>query len=565
MSTQKPTLIALASLILITSNLPNASAQTASLNNAKPMSTSQILLTSEAGDKLATQPNVDFKHGSSSGVIIHIDPKQLKQNISGIGSSFTESSAFILAHLDKNKRREVMQAIYGEDGANFSLARTVIGSTDFSVNGKYSHASVEGDTALKHFTIAADSDGFKKSDYPLIKDERFDLLPMIKEAQTIKQTQQDATLQIIASAWTAPPWMKDIGTWFIKPSPENKYQGTGGELLPQYQATYADYLVKYLDAYKAQGVKLWGLTPVNEPNGNSGQWESMHFTPQTQNHFIKKHLGPKLANSDHKAINLLIYDQNRDHLEEWADAILSDKETTPYVYGVAVHWYASTYKVFEKELKNVSQKYPNFPIIHTEGTIDDLGKPAPNGVADPKGFQETNWFMNDAFWWNKNATDWAYSASWAPNREDHPIYTPVHRYARNIIVSLNHGVAGWIDWNVVLDEQGGPNHAGNFCGAPIMIDVKKDIVYYTPIYDVLKQFSRTIRPGDKAVKTEVNRNNLDEDAIHASATLNSENLLSVQILNTTKKPIQYALQIKDQFAEVTIAANALQTVQIRLD
>ena len=123
-------------------------------------------------------------------------------------------------------------------------------------------------------------------------------------------------------------------------------------------------------------------------------------------------------------------------------------------------------------------------------------------MIDPVRFKESGWFNNDAFWWNANATDWAYTATWAPNGADHPIYTPVHRYARNIIVSLDHWVSGWVDWNIVLDRDGGPNHVGNFCGAPIMIDAETGQIYYTPIYYVLAQFSRTIRPGDKAVQAD---------------------------------------------------------------
>ena len=179
-------------------------------------------------------------------------------------------------------------------------------------------------------------------------------------------------------------------------------------------------------------------------------------------------------------------------------------------------------------------------------------------------FKESNWFKNDSFWWNANATDWAYTATWAANTIDHPIYTPVHRYARNIIVSLDHWVDGWIDWNIVLDHNGGPNHAGNFCGAPIMINTETTEVYYTPIYYVLAQFSKTIRPGDKAVQTQKQLLDLDEDALHASATINSEKLLSVQLLNTTKTPITYQLQIGAQHASITIAANAIQTVRVQL-
>ncbi len=526
--------------------------------------TSEILVTAESGERLAQRPNVAFVDGVAEGTVIEIFPSRRKQTLLGIGSSFTESSAFVLAHLEPGARAEVMRRIFSEEGANFSMARTPIGSTDFSVEGKYSYADVAGDTELQHFSIAVDADGFATSRYPGIRDESYDLLPMIREALAIKGAQQDGDLRIVASAWTAPPWMKDIEDWYSLSDWEKGIEGTGGRLKDEHVPTYAEYLVRYLDAYAAEGVDIWGLTPVNEPHGNSGSWESMHFTAETQNAFIKHHLGPVLHASGHEDVRLLIYDQNRDHLEHWTDVILADPETAPYVYGTAVHWYSSTYKVYEDAIERVRKKFPDFAIIHTEGTIDDLGKPAPGGVTDPERFTETGWFGNDAFWWNANATDWAYSATWAPNAEDHPVYTPVHRYARNIIVSLDHGMAGWIDWNVVLDSSGGPNHVGNFCGAPIMIDTEAGEIYYTPVYWVLAQLSRTIRPGDTAVATERRLDGLDPDALHASAAVNNDGMLSVQLLNTTKKPIRFSLQIGPRYAQVDMPANAVQTVRIRL-
>ncbi|MCP4711436.1 MAG: hypothetical protein GY869_22680, partial [Planctomycetes bacterium] len=151
-----------------------------------------------------------------------------------------------------------------------------------------------------------------------------------------------------------------------------------------------------------------------------------------------------------------------------------------------------------------------------------------------------------------------YSVTWAGvDTAAHPAYTPVHRYARNIIVSIDHWVKGWVDWNIVLDQNGGPNHVGNFCGAPIMIDTNTRQVYYTPIFHLLAQLSKTIRPGDKAVQTTKTLDGLDQDALHTCATINGDNVLSVQVLNTTKQPIKYMLQIVAQYAEVTIPAKRL--------
>jgi len=523
-----------------------------------------VIVTSESGYQLSSKENISFVEGKASGNVISIKPENIKQTIQGIGTSFTESSAFVLAHLKPKERRKVMENIFSEQGANFTLTRTHIGACDFCVEGKYSYADVAEDVDLKHFSIMPDHDGFNKKDYPDIQDETYDLLPMILEAQEIKAKQTDSTLKIISSPWTAPAWMKTNNDWYTSPASENNYQGTGGELKSEYQEAFANYFIKYLKAYKSRGVPIWGVTPVNEPHGNNGQWESMHFSVHTQKDFITKHLGPKLSDN-YPDVKLLMFDHNRDGLEEWADVMYVDPESAQYIDGAAVHWYESTFKVFEDEFERVHAKYPKHSIIHTEGCIDDLGKDAPEGVLDPKGYKEENWFDNDDFWWNENATDWAYSVTWDGVKvEDHPMYTPVHRYARNIIVSLNHWLSGWIDWNIVLDKDGGPNHVGNYCGAPIMIDTEKQYVYYTPVFYILAQLSRTIRPGDRMLEVEMKLDDAFSDSIYCCASINHNNEIAIQILNTETKERNVSLQIGSQNALVLLTANSLQTITIKL-
>ena len=529
------------------------------------LSSSEVILTAARGERQAQQANVVFSETPAEGVILQVFPDQIKQTIDGIGTSFTESSAYVLAHLGEAKRKDVMEAIYGESGANFAIARTHIGACDFSVYGKYSYADQPGDAELASFTIAEDSKGFDPKRHPGIKNVDYDLLPMIQEALRIKASQADSEMRIIASAWTAPAWMKDIEDWYQPMTAENNWQGSGGTLKPEYVGTYANYLLKYLEAYKAAGVPIWGITPVNEPHGNNGQWESMNFTPESQSEFVQNHLGPGLRQSAFKDIKLLIFDQNRDGMEHWADILFPADQEHKYIYGIAVHWYASTVKVYEDIFDRVHNNYPDYTIIHTEGCIDDLGKPAPEDCYDPEGRTEKNWFKNDEFWWTKSASDWGYAVNWnGVNAEDHPLYNPVHRYARNIIVSLDHWATGWVDWNIVLDKQGGPNHVGNFCGAPIMIDTENQDVYYTPIYDVLAQFSRSIRPGDKALQTSKSIPGLADDDLHHCATINPDGYLSVQVLNTSASPIDYQLMIGDQVARLSIPENSVQTVRVQL-
>jgi len=535
------------------------------VSRSKPLRTSEVILTSAQGDRQALGENVDFQSGQASGVVLQVNPEQLKQTIDGIGTSFTESSAYVLAHLDTLKRQKVMENIYGQSGANFAFSRTHIGACDFSVYGKYSYADTPGDTDLKSFSIAEDSNGFDPENHPGIKDKGYDLLPMIQEALSIKAKQDDSELRIIASAWTAPAWMKDIEDWYQPMTAENNWQGSGGTLKPEYVGTYANYLLRYLQAYRAAGVPIWGLTPVNEPHGNNGQWESMNFSPETQSEFVQKYLGPGLRASSFKDTKVLIFDQNRDGMEHWADILFPADKANKFIYGIAVHWYESTFKVYEDVFEKVHAKYPDYTIVHTEGCIDDLGKPAPDGCTDPEGRTEKNWFNNDEFWWTRSASDWGYAVNWAGvNSGDHPLYNPVHRYARNIIVSLDHWATGWIDWNIVLDQQGGPNHVGNYCGAPIMIDTATQEVYYTPIFHVLSQFSRTIRPGDKAVQTAKKLGSLNVDDIYHCATLNEAGTLSVQVLNASENPIKYNLQIGNQFAVIEIPENSVQTVRVEL-
>jgi len=173
-----------------------------------------VLLTSEAGARGAALENIRFsrldaKRPPSGRAAVSVFPDETRQTIEGIGSSITEASAFVLAHLEPCARREVMARAFGASGANLTLARTHIGSCDFTVHGRYAYQS----SADAPFSVACDRDGFDPERHPGVRDRAYDLLPMIKEAIEIKNNQNDRKLRIIASAWTAPAWMKNIEDW----------------------------------------------------------------------------------------------------------------------------------------------------------------------------------------------------------------------------------------------------------------------------------------------------------------------------------------------------------------
>ena len=471
--------------------------------------TARIVQTSRAGDKAAEKQAPPFTPENDSRLpVIRLDPRRQYQEIVGFGGSFTESSAHVLSALSDEKRDEVLHAYFSPDGAAYSLTRTHMGSCDFSLSN-YTYANTPDDPGLSDFSIDEDGD---------------DLIPLIRDAAAV----EGAEFRIIASPWTAPPWMKDNGDW------------NGGSLLPEYYDTWALFFCRYIEEYERSGIPIWAVTTLNEPLGNSEQWESMIFTPAEMARFVKDNLGPKF---DEKGIDarILIYDQNRDHLEEWANGILGDPEAAEYVWGTAVHWYSSTYEWYPEELTRVHDKFPGKKLLHTEGCIDS----------------EVPVWQDDDWYWRSEATDWGYD--WASEREKrfHPRYVPVYRYARDIIGGLNSYLTGWIDWNIVLDDKGGPNHAENWCIAPVIARPETDEVYYTPLYYVMLHFSRYIRPG--AVRIGVDNG---IEGLMVTAVRNPDGTIVVEILNQAERGERFALELDSRFAEISIPGRALQTVII---
>jgi len=466
----------------------------------------EVYETSAAGHQLTKLEEFATADHSTA---INLRPDKTFQAITGFGGSFTEASAYLLNELGPENRQKILQAYFGEKGANYSLTRTHINSCDFSLSN-YSYAPVEGDTSLQHFSIEEDRD---------------DIIPMIKEASAISKD----GFKIISSPWTAPPWMKD----------NNSY--VGGKLLPEYYDTWALFFSKYLDAYKAEGIDIWELTVENEPLGNGNNWESMHYTPEEMTLFVQNHLGPKLEADGKGQVKILGYDQNREHLREWVDEMYKNEQASKYFSGTAIHWYASTYEVFPEELQYAHEKAPGKHLIQSEACVD---------AEVPK-------WQDDAWYWSKEATDWGWD--WAPEEQKplHPKYVPVYRYARDIIGCLNNWVDGWVDWNMVLDRQGGPNWFKNWCVAPVIVDPEKDEVYFTPIYYTLAHFSKYIRPGAQRIGLE-----LSDDTLQATAAQNPDGSIAVVIFNPDESPKDINLSLNERSTLITISAQAIQTVMI---
>ncbi|MGL1900724.1 MAG: hypothetical protein OCC49_01220 [Fibrobacterales bacterium] len=531
-------------------------------------------------------------------ISINLNPSSYRQTITGIGGALTESSAIVLNKLPLKKRNEIMEAFFSPKGNHYSLARIHIASCDFSEPGKYTYAMKED---LSDFTIKKDTE------------EEYDVVPMIKQALELAG---DDHLKLLASPWTAPPWMKEIegekDADVIK-----KYTDSdgyfGGVLKKEHYPTFADYIVAYLDAYKNEGIDIWGLTPVNEPYGNGANWESMHFEGDQEGEYVHDALVPALEKAGYGGIEIYGFDQNKgDHAKQFVKG-MEDQSDKGDFDGIGLHWYWSTWNTYIDELEFFHTEYPHLKLLATEATIDQLRGDSPGegiGFDDPDkcgdncqasdahpNNMENPWFERSdwwKWWWERNHGSWGYDDGEGYNylREGlgidpyyhQPAVEGVYRYGRDIISSLNHWVTGWIDWNIVLDDQGGPNHVGNWCAAPVMVKGSGSdaVIHYNPTFYLFGHFSKFIRPGATVleVSTEGNDSEMDtdkkstfegvtrevnisgEEKLEVTAALNSDGSIAVVILNDEESTSEYSITLGEYSFTGTIEGHAIQTVVI---
>jgi glucosylceramidase len=427
----------------------------------------------EFGQPLETQP------------CIFVDPGKTFQTFVGIGGAITDASAETFAKLPLSKQQEILENYFDTNkGIGYSLARTNIHSCDFS-SGSYTYVD-EKDVALKSFSVAHDKE-FR--------------IPMIKQAIAAA----GGKLTTYASPWSPPAWMKD-----------SKNMLKGGKLLPEFYQPWAEYYVKFIKAYEAEGIPMWGLSVQNEPMATQ-KWESCIYTAEEERDFIKNHLGPTLHKAGMADKKLIAWDHNRDLIYQRASTVLDDPEAAKYVWGIGFHWYESWTgggNIYDN-VKRVAETYPDKNLIFTEGCAESFKMDKING-------------------WN-----------WG------------EMYGRSMINDFNNGTVAWTDWNILLDEIGGPNHVGNFCFAPVHADTKTGQIYYMNSFYYIGHFSKFIRPGAKRIISSASRGQF-----LTTAFINTDGKIAVIVMNQSNDKIPYRLWIAGQAAEITSLPHSIQTLVV---
>jgi glucosylceramidase len=310
-------------------------------------------------------------------------------------------------------------------------------------------------------------------------------------------------ITLFVSPWSPPGFMKDNGEMLH-----------GGKLLPQYRQSWANYFVKFIQTYEKEGVPVWGLTLQNEPLAKQ-TWESCYYSAEDERDFIKGYLGPTLHQSGLGDKKLIAWDHNRDLIYQQASTILNDSEAAKYIWGIAFHWYETwtgSSMMFDN-VKKVAESFPDKKLLFSEGCVDKFDF--------------------------RKISDWSLGET----------------YGHSMVNDFNDGTVGWTDWNVLVDERGGPNHAGNFCFAPVIGDTKKGELIFTNSYYYIGHFSKFVKPGARRIISSSNR-----DLLETTAFQNVDGKIAVIVMNRSDKSLPYVLWINNKAIKLESLPHSIATL-----
>lgn len=355
------------------------------------------------------------------------------------------------------------------------------------------------DFSSASYTYVSDGDKELKS-FSIGHDRQY-RIPFIKQAIAAA----GGRLTLYASPWSPPAWMKD-----------NNNMLHGGKLKPEFYQSWANYYTKFIKAYEKEGIPIWGITIQNEPMATQ-KWESCLYTAEEERDFLKNYLGPTMAREGLGDKKIIVWDHNRDLVYQRASTLLDDPEAAKYAWGVGFHWYEdwSGGQPMYENIKRVHEAYPDKPLLFTEGCAESF-----------------------------NAS--RYNA-WALGEE----------YGRSMINDFNNGMTGFTDWNILLDETGGPNHVQNFCFAPVHGDTRTGQLIYTNAYYYIGHFSKFIKPGAKRISSAASRSQL-----LTTAFLNEDGKVVVVVMNQGDIRTPFYLWIKGKAAESVALPHSIMTLVI---
>jgi glucosylceramidase len=379
------------------------------------------LTTSDGGNQLTQQANLNFASDSQAAdsSTIDVNEDQQFQQMDGFGAAVTDSSAWLIStKMSTPQRYNLMKSLFDPvNGIRISFVRIPMGASDFSVSGPYSYDDLppgQTDPTLAKFSI---------------KHDTAYILPVLQQAFSL-----NPSLKFMANPWSPPAWMKTNGSML------GVHKGQAGTLISSDYDPLAQYFVKFIQAYQAQGIPMYAITPQNEPLYTPDSYPGMFWAASDESNFIKNNLSPALTKA-HLHPKIIPYDHNWD-TPAYAQTLLSDPATNRDIAGVSWHCYA--------------------------------GSPSAMGTIH-------NWYPTKEVY----ETECSTGASVTPISTIDLLMQSVQNWARTVEL-----------WNIALDPNHGPHTGGcPDCLGIVTIDESTGNVTYANDYYLLGHFSKFVVPG----------------------------------------------------------------------
>ncbi|MBQ3425306.1 MAG: glycoside hydrolase [Clostridia bacterium] len=459
--------------------------------------------------------------------VVGLYPDYTFQVFEGWGCAMTEASCWLLSRMTPEDRRQALSLWFGPGGMDARFIRMHIDSCDYALSEYQSVADPLADPALETFNIDRD---------------RKVILPVVKEALAMA----GGRLKVLLSPWS-PPWQWKTPPEFsqtdaavygggrIEIDTTKPGRSFGGRLKSEYYGAWARYLVKFIRAYLDEGIPVGMLSIQNESSAATA-WDSCLWSGEQERTFLREHLWPEMERAGLAGkIEIFIWDHNKERAIEHIDAFMADTVTAGMVDGFAWHWYTGDH--FEA-LDMLHDRWPDRVLMHTESCpLHMPGKtismsPTEDGVLNSGGSGDEK-------------------TPWECDRDD------AMAYAHDIIGDFNHGMQRWIDWNMIVDENGGPRRVPGGFAAPLIC--REDLtVRRTLTYAWLETIAEAVRPGAVRIGKSVYTEELE-----VAACKNTDGSLSVVLLNRMKDEAKVNLRLAGRILrDVCLPAGTLTSLII---
>ncbi|XP_006030991.1 glucosylceramidase-like [Alligator sinensis] len=462
-----------------------------------PAGTFLMYESNKAGKRLERSKGGVQRSLTDPGFRLTLNTTERYQKVKGFGGSITDSAAINILSLSQEAQNKLLRSYFSEEGIEYNLIRVPMASCDFSVR-LYTYADMRGDFALKHFSLTEEDTKMK--------------IPILQHVQAMSRK----PVSLYASPWTSPTWMKTNGAM----TGRGTLKGKPGD---KYHKTWANYFIKFLDEYAKHNLTFWAVTSGNEPTAGEivfYPFQCLGFSPEHQRDFIARDLGPALANSSHKGIQLIMLDDQRMMLPYWAEVVLKDPVAASYINGIGIHWYLDFLAPIDLTLSMTHHLFPNYYLLSTEASTGSY-------------FWEPRVILGG---WDRGS-----------------------KYSHSILTNLNNYVTGWTDWNLALDLEGGPNWSKNYVDSPIIVDSSKDLFYKQPMFYHMGHFSKFLPEGSQRVGLAAEQK-CYQCELEYSAFLRPDGAAVVVVLNRTPKDISFVISDPGiGFIDAKAPADSVQT------